>query len=125
MRMKIHDCPGCSIGHRRRQVEFTVAANSAIAEAVNGQRSLQNLYGRRLAASVEVEQDIARALTRSTSEDDSHPAPIERFRLVSGVVATHQSFERGAVWDLFENREALTAEMTSLVAARLNVPAVA
>ena len=48
-----------------------------------------------------------------TSEDDTHPSPVDRFRLLSRVVCKNQAAPSGPMWDLFANREAITKEMSS------------
>jgi hypothetical protein len=71
----------------RRNVEFTFVANS----------------------------EISRALTRPTTEDDTHPGPSDRFRLVSRLVSTAERSASGMLWDLFVSPASLTAEMTAQV----------
>jgi hypothetical protein len=58
-------------------------------------------------------------LRRESSEDDTHPGPEERFRLVRGLPSTNESTASGLVWDLFADRERLTREMTERIALRL------
>ena len=103
----------------RRNVEFRVSANSEIKSAVEAGGVLQNLYGRRPAATPGLEDEIERALSRPTTEDDTHPGPSDRFRLVSGVVSTGERSASGMLWDLFVSPASLTAEMTAQVEARV------
>jgi len=67
----------------------------------------------------DVEQETERALNRETSEDDTHPSPVDRFRFTSRIVSQSEPPLSGMVWDLFKNREKLTTEMTSLVQVRM------
>ena len=55
------------------------------------------------------------ALERKTSQDDTHPAPAERFRLAQRVKSRDEMPADGTVWELFADREAITREMSQLV----------
>ena len=107
----------------RRAIEFEAAADDEIRLALEGQRSLRNLYTLPLPASRDVDDRFEEAIGRETTEDDTHPAPRDRFRLVSGVVSTNASDESGMVWDLFADQNALTAEMTSEIDQRVKAVA--
>jgi tetratricopeptide (TPR) repeat protein len=104
----------------RRTAEFTFAANNEIRSAIEAGRGLQNLYGQRPPASPELEDEVERELSRPTTEDDTHPGPSDRFRLVSRVVSTGEPTPSGMLWDLFVSRASLTVEMTNQIAARVN-----
>jgi hypothetical protein len=99
----------------RRSVEFPFAANREITVAINGGRAVQNLYGLALEKESPVEDEIEKALNRPTSEDDTHPSPVERFRLIRQLGGPSTAQDNGLVWDLFQNRDALTMEMTVLI----------
>jgi len=103
----------------RRDIEFKASANSEIRSAVEAGRVLQNLYGPRPLAIPGLEDKIERALSRPTTEDDTHPGPSDRFRLVSRVVSTNERSASGMLWDLFDNPSGLTAEMTAQIEARV------
>ena len=60
-------------------------------------------------------------MNRSTSEDDTHPSPMERFRLARRVTCNNESGPTGMVWDLFPNRIAITDEMSQLVLKQAEV----
>jgi hypothetical protein len=60
-----------------------------------------------------LEDAIDNEICRPTSEDDTHPSPVDRFRLLSRVVYKNQPARSGPMWDLFANREAITKEMSS------------
>ena len=107
----------------RRSIEFDAATDDEIRLALHGQRSLRNLYSLPLPASREVDYRFDEAIRRETTEDDTHPAPTDRFRLVSGVVSTCVSDESGMVWDLFADQNALTVEMTSAIDRRVKAVA--
>jgi hypothetical protein len=102
-----------------RSVEFRFSANSEIKSAFEAGRVLQNLYGLRPPATPGLEDEIERALSRPTTEDDTHPGPSDRFRLVSRVVPTGERSVSGMLWDLFVSPASLTAEMTAQVEAHV------
>ena len=62
-----------------------------------------------------MESAFRESLGRKTSEDDTHPAPSERFRLAQLVQTRGELPADGTVWELFADREALTREMSDLV----------
>ena len=99
----------------RKSVEFHHLAAKEIDACVTGQRALQNLYELRLDQASSLQQEMDASLNRETSEDDTHPSPNDRFRLVRKIAGANELPATGMVWDLFKNREALTNEMTSLV----------
>jgi hypothetical protein len=68
---------------------------------------------------MEVEKRIAEAISRPTTEDDTHPGPSDRFRLVRDVSGNGVQVDSTPVWDLFGARQQLTTEMTSAVARRI------
>jgi hypothetical protein len=104
----------------RRSIEFPFAANREISLAMERGRSLHNLYDLQISSEASLEEEIKKALTRLTSEDDTHPSPSDRFRLVHKIRCETRSFDAGMVWDLFQDREKLTAEMSSLIDATLD-----
>jgi hypothetical protein len=60
-------------------------------------------------------RDKSAPLHRATSEGDTHPCPADRFRLVREVRGETWASDTTMVWDLFENRDALTKEMSDLI----------
>jgi Zn-dependent protease with chaperone function len=107
----------------RRQIQFAFIANSEIKLAIEGGRALQNLYDQKARTTPGIEQEIAQALARPTTEDDTHPGPLDRFRLLHGLTAKREPVESGMVWDLFDNRDALTREMTAAVDSQVKAAA--
>jgi len=99
----------------RRQVEFEDIAYWEINGASKSQRSLQNLYDINANPQNAIEDKISEAINRPTSEDDTHPSPVERFRLAKRIVRNTTLPPDGMVWELFANREALTSEMSALI----------
>lgn len=99
----------------RRQVEFEDVAYWEITDAAKSRRSLQNLYELPVSNEIRIEEKINEVIARQTSEDDTHPAPAERFRLASRVAFTGELSPSRMVWDLFADRAALTDEMSALI----------
>ncbi|HYP52709.1 MAG TPA: tetratricopeptide repeat protein [Pyrinomonadaceae bacterium] len=106
-----------------RGVEFGHLVGQEIEEASRGRRSLQNIYelprAKGGAHERTVEAAFNEALHRKTSEDDTHPSPVERFRLASRVKTKGEPEAGGDVWELFADREGLTREMSRLVEANV------
>ena len=103
----------------RRQIEFERLVDKEVMAAVESNRALLNLYELSAAEEKEqhrtVEEEFVKAVNRKTADTDTHPSPIERFRLARRVVSKKVSAATGMVWDLFADREKLTHEMSSLV----------
>ena len=96
----------------RRQIEFNHFAGKEIQEALRSGRALQNVYALEVQPEKALEEEIENAIDRQTSEDDTHPSPVDRFRLVSRIVCQNQLPPSGPMWDLFSDREAITREMS-------------
>ena len=107
----------------RREIEFNRVALKEIEDASRARRDLNNLY--KLQVSKEafdqqmIESEINDLITRPTTEDDTHPSPIDRFRLTQRIVCNNPPSSNAMVWDLFANRESLTAEMSKLIDDRV------
>jgi Peptidase family M48 len=99
----------------RRQVEFEDVAYWEITDAARSRRAIQNLYELPVSDATRIDEKINSAIARSTSEDDTHPAPAERFRLAGRVLFTGQLPPTREVWELFADRAALTDEMSALI----------
>ena len=103
----------------RGSIEFQAAAQDEVQSAVNSRRPCQNLYTLPPSRTDDVERLVAEAIARPTAEDDTHPGPLDRFRLVSRAAAPGAESDTALVWDLFSDREALTREMTSTIEAHV------
>jgi len=66
-----------------------------------------------------MEEELNKALQRKTSEDDTHPGPMDRFRYIEGIEARVVSNDNSYVRDLFVNWDSLTTEMTALIEERV------
>ena len=98
-----------------KSVEFHHLAVKEIEDSVAVRRALQNLYELRVDQNSDLQQQIEKSLNRETSEDDTHPSPNDRFRLTRKITGANEMPATGMVWDWFNDREALTKEMTSLI----------
>jgi Zn-dependent protease with chaperone function len=106
----------------RRDIEFSHIAESEINAAFNAGRALQNLYEMMPQdenISKSLEQEYNEYLSRPTTEDDTHPSPKDRFKLIAQIKSRETAPIDGQVWDLFKDKNALTAEMNDLLEARL------
>ncbi len=107
----------------RRSVIFDHAVDVEINDAIERQRPLANLYSLAEPTDREtnqtIEQRVASALEEETTEDNTHPSPKDRFRLGERIAAIGAGYSRGLVWSLFEDPEAIKAELTAEIAARI------
>jgi hypothetical protein len=105
-----------------RSVEFSAAVSLEMQSALEGKRPVTNLYALPplpTVLSTDVEQGIANAISRPTTEDDTHPCPSDRFRLVKQVSSNGASRDSRPVWALFADPDRLMAEMTAMVAQQI------
>ncbi|HEX8473034.1 MAG TPA: M48 family metalloprotease [Pyrinomonadaceae bacterium] len=110
-----------------RSVEFDHLASKEISAAINANRVMQNLYEMPESKGTEeektIEADFNKAIHRQTTEDDTHPSPVSRFRLASRIISRNEPPAGGTVWELFANRESLTSEMSILVDTQVRASA--
>ena len=99
----------------KRNIEFSKYANSEIEEAMKTRRPLNNLYELHGISEVELEEELQAELSKKTSEDDTHPSPVDRFRYLEGIDAGTFPEDSAYVRELFFDFGALTAEMTALI----------
>jgi hypothetical protein len=103
----------------RRNAEFTATVNDEVQQALEARRALRNLYTLEPPRTLELTHEIDDALLRETTEDDPHPGPQDRFRLISGITTTAVWTGDGLVWDLFANAEGVAKEMTAQIESRV------
>ncbi len=103
-----------------RSAEFNAVATREINESMAASRALANLYELPVNETADIQAAANESLTRVTTEDDTHPCPADRFRYTYRITTQTEPLISGMVWDLFTNREALTAEMTSMVQVEFN-----
>jgi tetratricopeptide (TPR) repeat protein len=99
----------------RRSIEFEAAANAEIKQSIETRRPLQNLYDLPAPAGSGVATALEKALSRPTSEDDTHPGPRDRFRLVAPLQQPACPPRPGEVWELFNDPDAIRREMVGLI----------
>ena len=106
----------------RRDIEFRHVADKEINEMLKSNRALQNLY-EMTEDNEEIKNDLEQQynenFARPTTEDDTHPSPQDRFQWASQIKSRETAPISGMVWDLFPDREALTAEMNTLLEKRI------
>jgi Zn-dependent protease with chaperone function len=102
-----------------REAEFSYMASCEVKAALGAKRSFANFYELVPSEAPQEQKSIQakyqEAITRVTSETDTHPNPIDRFRYVGRVMSKPCEPAPGMVWDLFSDRQALTAEMHALL----------
>ncbi|MGH9759617.1 MAG: M48 family metallopeptidase, partial [Blastocatellia bacterium] len=103
----------------RRSVEFEEAANSEIVSANQGRRALRNLYDLESVESIHLQNKVSAAISRPTTEDDTHPSPVDRFRYASRIISKQVRPLEGTLWDLFVDREAITNELSNTISERI------
>ncbi len=98
----------------RRDLEFNHVAEREINDAFGSNRAMQNLYDMTVQDENDqrnLEQQFSEIINRPTTEDDTHPSPIDRFNLIDKIVSKQILPLNGMLWDLFNDRDALTNEM--------------
>lgn len=106
-----------------RSVEFNVMVNREMKEAIAEHRPLRNIYNLQVQSDEEqqeIEALVVEALSSTTSDIDTHPAPIDRFRMAEKVQGAAHVPVSGYVWEFFPNRDALTVEMNKVIRHRVN-----
>lgn len=111
----------------QREVEFSHFANKEIDEAISTHRAISNLYKLEIKPETNLTDKINEIITTPTSEDDTHPCPMDRFIFVNQIKTLSQLQTNGMVWDLFTDKEELTKEMSLLIAksvarSEVNIP---
>jgi len=95
----------------RRSIEFHRNADIEVTAGIKAKRALANLYEWKIEKDTSLEKEFTKAISRETTEDDTHPSPKDRFRLVASLKSPVCSPQPGEVWSLFRDRNAITVEM--------------
>lgn len=111
----------------RQAINFDLQVNIEVNQSIQQGGRLNNLYTLPEPQEGEAEQKLAeavqQALERQTSAYDTHPSPVERFRLIEKISAPERSVglddERAAL-DLLPNASLLQQEMTDRVQANVD-----
>jgi len=103
----------------KRDIEFSKCANAEIEDAKSSNRKLNNLYELTGSNHAEIEDELEKAINRRTTEDDTHPSPIDRFRYIRGIGDTNLETDNLDVKALFLDWYGITAELTSQIELKL------
>ncbi len=103
----------------RRSIEFESTANCEIEQSIDSHRPLQNLYELPVPDGRKVQALWEKALSRATTQDDTHPGPRDRFRYVARLRQPSCAPRSGDVWDLFADAEGIRREMLAVVEKRI------
>lgn len=103
----------------RQSIQFSSHADEEIEAALKARRPVQNLYSGQVTAPAKWEKDYDTAINRPTTADDTHPGPVERFRLIAPIPTPANPPLNGLVWDLFQNPQQLIDEMMATVEKNL------
>lgn len=99
----------------RRSLAFDTHAHLEIKAAIDTKRPIANLYETTPATTANLDEQYDKAINRATTEDDTHPAPHDRFRLIASISKPDRPPSPGTVWDLFADRASVQREMMELV----------
>ncbi|MEP7076829.1 MAG: M48 family metallopeptidase [Acidobacteriota bacterium] len=98
----------------RRGIEFNYLALKEVNSSRAAGRGFNSLYDLTVddeSSAKDIETQFAGALNRKTTDDDTHPSPNDRFKLIEKVISNANVDSDRIVWDLFADRQALTDEM--------------
>ncbi len=102
----------------RRDIEFNLVAEKEINAAFSSNRAMQNLYDLTIndeSAKNDAEQQFEENINRPTTEDDTHPSPKDRFRLIAQINSKDREPLSGMLWDFFKDRDSLTSEINKML----------
>jgi hypothetical protein len=99
----------------RRSIEFHRNADIEVTAGIEAMRPLANLYDFRLENDTSLEKEYEKSINRETTEDDTHPSPKDRFRLIASLSNPSCASRQGEVWSLFRDRAAITQEMMTKI----------
>ncbi len=104
----------------KSEITFQKYADAEIKEAIELKRPVNNLYALSHNFDENTEQELAKILNSKTTEDDTHPSPVDRFRYIDGINSPLGVKDNSAVRDLFRNWNDLTEEMTRSIEAKVD-----
>ncbi len=99
----------------KRNIEFVHLAHAEITDARNTKRAFNNLYELVPADSKTIDEEVQQSLNRKTTQDDTHPSPVDRFRYIKGLGDNKQPDNDTYVRDLFNDWAALTQHHTKVI----------
>ena len=106
----------------RQELAFNAVANREVNSAISQHRPINNIYS--LPVSDEktlsdIDRETFEILNRPTTEDDTHPSPIDRFRHAEKITAQTEPDIPGQLWDMFDDREGMTQNMSEFLEKRV------
>lgn len=101
----------------RRNIEFVKLARVEIDSAREVKRPFSNLYELTGETNTEIDDAVKKSLNRETTNDDTHPSPVDRFRFINGLGAGKALNNERYVRELFADWTGLTTEMTTKIEA--------
>lgn len=99
----------------RRDIEFSAKVNEEVKIADFEKRPYHNLFDLSAVGNTNVEAELEKALKRKTSEEDTHPSPVDRFRYVKAIGNNRPMQNEQSISDLFVNWNELTIEMSDRI----------
>lgn len=102
-----------------RSIEFDVWADKEVQRAIEEKRPLNNFYGHHLQMDTDLATALDKAFNRPTTEDDTHPSPVHRIRLVASLPARTETARSGEVLGLFSAPGTIEAEMLAELEKRV------
>ena len=99
----------------KRNIEFDKLANDEIETSKKENRMFSNLYELTSNSTYIYDEELKKELNRATTEDDTHPSPVDRFRYVSRINTPNIPEDSSLVKEFFTDWEGITLEMTKLV----------
>ena len=99
----------------QRSIEFGIGVKTELARAASEKRQVNNLYALLPVSRDDIRPVMLQAINAETTADDTHPAPLDRFRFIAPYQTAQKQVGDRLILDLFVDREAITAEMTAAI----------
>lgn len=99
----------------KRDIEFNYITGKEIEEVKKANRPFNNFYQLSTPTDNIIETALEKALNAPTTDDDTHPSPIDRFRFISKIDTDNLLNDSGPITDLFVNWNNITVEMIKLI----------
>ena len=102
----------------RQEIAFNAVADHEVNVALSQHRPINNIYFLSVSDEqtlTDIERETQEILNAPTTEDDTHPSPIDRFRHAEKITSQTAADVKGQVWDLFEDRDGMTQSMSEFL----------
>jgi Zn-dependent protease with chaperone function len=106
----------------RQDIAFHTLAGTEVDLAISQNRKISNIYflGKPDENDAsEIDRQTDEILNLPTTEDDTHPSPVDRFRHAEKIVGQALPGVSGEVWDLFADRDGISQSMSEMVEERV------